>query len=752
VQVRQPIAGSGRNLSFIKKAPFAADRATLGPAIKTVDACLLTTVVDPWSNMPSPHEPAKRRLTSRARYACQRCRAQKLRCENIRPCPTCFRLGIECRETSARASAHIGQSSRPAPPSPATQASREALQPHPTPSSSAPLAISPAESHGSPVVYSQRPSTYEAADQVFRQSHRASALFHAADAIPGGSEATKPGPQGSDLGLTDILGLDVPPLHVVDFLLDTYLSSVHWFMSVLHEPTLRAEIHRIWASGVVPEHRKLVPILVLMILSFSARYASPELGERACPGFDIASMEPVWLKRVEEKLLDALEDGGLEAVQIAILLKSYYLYGNRPKRSFAILGAGIKVALSMKLHLEHTWTTTDLVRRQVMRRVWWSLYVADVWAATIYGTPCNIHDDDWDVEIPETIDDGMPRYPGSTTHELYEGKDFGPLTIFSYQRYKFRLYKLAFSIINNVYSHQRTTLSDTINNIRRLDERLLQWEEHIPPELRISSLKTGSETPSEALRTFHRQAVVLQLSFDNFRLLLHRPLLTLNRLQQPLGGLDSVSNDTALIDEMIKNSKYRCWDAAMRTSRIGQHTRTLGGMRYTLGASYIMIQAFTAAVALGIFALSDPASRQAYEAKGAISRILGFPKLYGYRSVIFDQCTAILEELIRLILNEEMRSLVSNQATENVANEALESSAVQATFSDVDGNRNTTNGGYDAGLPSLGMTDDISWGNFSDALVSVHDGMCYVEVLHPIANTGQSSVKLGILPTSVSRK
>lgn len=465
---------------------------------------------------------------------------------------------------------------------------------------------------------------------------------------------------------------------------------------------------------MVPEQRKLVPVLTLVILGFSARYTKPEVAKQICPQHDLAMLEPLWMKRVEEQLLDVLEDGGLEAVQIAIILKSYYLYGNRPKRSFAILGAGIKVAFSMKLHLESTWKTTDHIRREVRRRVFWSLYVADVWAATIYGTPCNIHDEDWEVELPGTIDDGTPRCPGFDTQEIYDGQNFGPTTIFSYQRYKFRLYKIAFSIINNVYTHSRDSLSETIDQIKKLDDRLSQFESQLPPELRLNTLKTISETPSEAMRIFQRQALVLQLSFDNFRLLLHRPLLTLNRLQNPANGFQAT-----MVDEMIKNSKYRCWDAAMRTSCIGQFTRTLGGMRYTLGASYIMIQAFTAAVALGIFALSDPASRQAYEAKGAISKILGFPRLYGYTSGIFDQCSAILEELIRLILNEEMRSLVSNQTTDSIPPRPIDDGQGQESVPSA--SVPTFGGDLGVQLPSLGMAEDISWGNFSDALVSLQD-------------------------------
>jgi hypothetical protein len=494
---------------------------------------------------------------------------------------------------------------------------------------------------------------------------------------------------------------------VVDFLLDTYLTSVHWFMPVFDEPSLRLDAHRMISTGMVSEQRKTFPFLLLVILAYSARYVLPEDVQQVCPGHDLAQMELLWIKTAEANLLDALEDAGIEAIQIALVMKSYYLYGNRHRRSFAVLGAAIKIALASKLHLESSWDVTDQPQRELRRLLWWRLWIADVWAAVIYGTPCNIHIDDWDVAVPTSGAD-HPQCPGFNSPEIYNGVHFGPATTFTYQRYACWLYRIAFSIINEVYTHQKVTLADTIGRIRDLDEQLSRFEAQIPPELLLRNVASTPCSKKETLGIFQRQAFVLQLSLDNFRLLLHRPLLTMNRLQRP-----PQQHEMALVDEMIKTSKYRCWDAAIRTTRAGQHTHVLRNMRQSLGVSYIMMQSFTAAVVLSIFALSDPASKQAFEAKAAISRTLNLPKSFRHTSTIFEQFTAILEELIRLILNEEMRSLVSQEGEslalvdpsahedDGIAHSAPQLTAETTSFA-----------------PAV---DDISYGNFSDAFVSLQD-------------------------------
>jgi hypothetical protein len=286
-----------------------------------------------------------------------------------RPCSTCTRFQVDCKETSAKVAAQVAASQS----APRRQSNTQ--QPDQTHDSSQ-AACDERSRADSPAIYSQRPSTYEAVDQVFRQRQETSNLNHETDAIPGGTQGAIP--QQNFITWHHITNVELPPAHVVDVLLDAYMTSVHWFMSVFHEPTIRTNASSVLATGVVKESHKLFPILLLVIISMGARYISPETAQRACPEYDLTAFEPVWIRAVENRLLDVFEEGGLEAVQIAIILKSYWLYGNKPKRSIAIVGGGIKVALSMKLHLESTWSTKYPIEVNVRRRLWWSLYVAYV--------------------------------------------------------------------------------------------------------------------------------------------------------------------------------------------------------------------------------------------------------------------------------------------------------------------------------------------------------------------------------------
>jgi hypothetical protein len=275
------------------------------------------------------------------------------------------------------------------------------------------------------------------------------------------------------------------------------------------------------------------------------------------------------------------------------------------------------------------------------------------------------------------IDDSSARCPGFESLERLDDGSYEPVTILSYQRFKFKLYQMASRIIRNVYFNRRATLRDVVEKVKSINSRLLEWEQSIPDELRLSSY--SSETPDSRtepiLKIFRRQALALQLSYDNMQLILHRPLLAYDGSSKaislsnnaprrsgrdvPVQGTDS---DNATLDQdkdVFKVSKTRCWESAMRTSRIGEHPDILKDARNTYGAAYAGIQAFTAGVMLAIFALSNPLSTQAQESKRAISRLIKMPKLLGYRTAISDQCGVILEELIRLILAEEMKSLVS---------------------------------------------------------------------------------------------
>ena len=108
-----------------------------------------------------------------------------------------------------------------------------------------------------------------------------------------------------------------------------------------------------------------------------ARYATAEAAQRNCPETDLKSLQASLLQKVKERIFDVYDDARLEAVQISILLSSFYLYHARPNLAFSVLGAGIKSAQAMGLHRESSWKLSSVIVRETRRRVWWALYVFD---------------------------------------------------------------------------------------------------------------------------------------------------------------------------------------------------------------------------------------------------------------------------------------------------------------------------------------------------------------------------------------
>lgn len=367
-----------------------------------------------------------------------------------------------------------------------------------------------------------------------------------------------------------------------------------------------------------------------------------------------------------------------------------------------------------------------------------------------FGTPSTVYDSDWDVAYPGNIDDTSLTCPGFDSIETYDGESFGPVTIASYQRYKFRLYRIASSITRNIYLRNGATLSQVVDEIKEINQRLLQWEKCVPRELRLKYLTSNNtdKTLQRTTKIFQLQALVLQLSYDNIQLVLHRPLLTINRVPRwpldapQIGGVEPAIPESSadFVDAMVKTSKYQCWVSSMSTSKIGEQAETLAALQHTHGAAYAGIQSFTAGVVLGIFALSDPLSDQAHQAKRAVSRIIKLPRLHRFRTPVSDQCGAILEELVRLVLAEEMKALLTE-------GDPVREGGAQAKLPDdtvLPGQDRDTSGqpdGTDMTVQSSEISDcittdiadlfshqilelprDIDSGNFSDALVSLQDG------------------------------
>lgn len=214
--------------------------------------------------------------------------------------------------------------------------------------------------------------------QIIDQFSPRTILGSSTSALPGGSNVSTG--QSDDLISIEAFNFKFPPKPVADFLLETYLEAVHWFMMVFHEPTFRTQYEGILAGQRyhLQNHKadsKL--LLVLLVLSLGAHYTTPERVQDHCPTFDLEDFRTRSLAKVEERLLNLLDGSDIESVQVCVLLGSFYLYHGRPNLAYVVVGAGIRCSQIMGLLKECAWRGVSDIAKEERRRTFWALFVFD---------------------------------------------------------------------------------------------------------------------------------------------------------------------------------------------------------------------------------------------------------------------------------------------------------------------------------------------------------------------------------------
>lgn len=131
------------------------------------------------------------------------------------------------------------------------------------------------------------------------------------------------------------------------------------------------------ATGACAENKLSVLVLILVVILIATKYAVHDDGVGSDAVIDMQLLHTSLCKAIEEKFLIVLDQDDVGALQVCILLSSYYFYHGRPNRCLAINSAAIRMAQTLKFHRELSWDGISTVEREQRRRVWWALYVLD---------------------------------------------------------------------------------------------------------------------------------------------------------------------------------------------------------------------------------------------------------------------------------------------------------------------------------------------------------------------------------------
>lgn len=206
----------------------------------------------------------------------------------------------------------------------------------------------------------------------------------------------------------------------------------------------------------------------------------------------------------------------LQDVQALTLICLHLRSFPKPGACWMITTMTVNIAIDLGLHRSaRQWQPTNPKRSalevEMRKRIFWSILVIHILLSGKLGRPMALRPDDFDVEIPEALDDDLLSENGLDTSR--QGKCGFLVGI---EAYKVEL--IFMDLYSNIYAVKRSPKS-YIESVRRLDTRIRQWSEQWPTELLPESASNDEEG------RVHAQ--YLNIWYCEFRLLLRHPSLSL---------------------------------------------------------------------------------------------------------------------------------------------------------------------------------------------------------------------------------
>lgn len=243
-----------------------------------------------------------------------------------------------------------------------------------------------------------------------------------------------------------------------------------------------------------------------------------------------------------------------------------------------------------------------------------------------------------------------------------DSQECNPVCYSRYQRELNKLYMIASPVIKKVYGTRlRRGGSDAENApylrlVKSVTIRLWEWRRALPHQLIINLDSDCSPELSTTERAHSLQSLALSLTFDNLLIILHRPFLAwkIDTLTNR-GGADMSTSTPS--NDVQTSSPQEWWDAALRTARITELPQFAQLATDSHLVAFLAINLFNAAIVMVVMALTDPLSDKAQEVKRIITRIFRLQDLFGRRSKLSLQSSAVLKNVVQLLLRRENEAI-----------------------------------------------------------------------------------------------
>ncbi|KAF1811750.1 hypothetical protein P152DRAFT_466987 [Eremomyces bilateralis CBS 781.70] len=192
----------------------------------------------------------------------------------------------------------------------------------------------------------------------------------------------------------------LPKKEFADKLLTQYYNSVHRHTPLLHWPTFRQDVDRLYEKGSFIGTKQ-----VWMALFFAVLANGTVQSQEISSGGDVSDeVEGTNFLKIAAKMINTWTDEiVIDHVRTTLLVSIFLIERNLKSAGWVWHGMAVRMSQETGLHCETgPW---PLVDGELRRRVWWGVYSWDRLLALEGGRPLYIDDDDCDVGWPCPVDD-----------------------------------------------------------------------------------------------------------------------------------------------------------------------------------------------------------------------------------------------------------------------------------------------------------------------------------------------------------
>lgn len=169
---------------------------------------------------------------------------------------------------------------------------------------------------------------------------------------------------------TDTTAMVVPKRAVADDLLECYERYYFPLFPILHMPAFRQRYARLWE----PRRKSQDEDLALQATFYATLNIVFALGclnnSKVEPSLKLRTSDSFYRRARVILPLDALDVASLEVVQYLLLTTNYLTYTKYSSRSWNTLGMAIRIAQTLRLHVDAE-SSSNQLKREMGRRVWY---------------------------------------------------------------------------------------------------------------------------------------------------------------------------------------------------------------------------------------------------------------------------------------------------------------------------------------------------------------------------------------------